>query len=424
MRRFWISLALLCLLGGCARQSNVLTITTSEALHAQALERVPETSDEHKKEQIAHLRDVFIYFNNARERGRIHTYDESRPGYDCFGGVFGREDGTLLIYSTNPEEGDWAKRLDQTGDASPTVIRCDYSLRELYETYAELHALMDRSDRAARCITDALPDFENNRIVIYVNQRQMSVSASLSKKLTHPERCVVAAGQLNLPRMERLDWDAYVEFRQGFNARLMESAKNRVPMDQGQRNLRLQRQLLTWLFYPPESPESQLLSPQQLQTDRDVLYALQYDFRFEPLYVRWGEEQEQILRRAFRGFEEIRYFASAEGHSDGSSASYAFGPSSLGWILVNGERLDDDERLYVWGSWLTFWHWINQHPNGLPYPSGYYTKAIYTRDETAHVMVCLVRRDPEPDGLRLADVLTLQNGEVTYAGTTEWRDDP
>lgn len=422
MRRFWtfLALALLCLLGGCARQPSVLTVTTAEALHAQALERVPETSDEHNKEQIAHLGDVFEYWGNAREHGRTHIYDETQPGYDCFGGAFAREDGTLLIYSTHPEEGDWAERLDQTGDASPAIVRCDYSLRELYEAYAELHALMEQSDRAARCIVDALPDFENNRIVIYVNQWQKSDNIALSRKLTHPERCVVVAGQPELPRMERLDRDAYL----AFHARLMENAKNRVPMDPGQRNLRLQRQLLSWLFYPPESPESQLLSPQQLQTDLDVLFVLQYDFRWEPLFVRWGAEQEQILRRAFLGFEEIRYFAAAEGHGDGSLAEYVFHPSSFGWMLHHGETLDDDERLYLYGSWLTFWNWIEQHPDELPYPSGYYEKAVYTRDETAHVMVCLVRRDPEPGDQRLADVLTLQNGEVTYTGTMDWQDDP
>ncbi len=114
------------------------------------------------------------------------------PGY---GGTYITEERQIVICSTRTDQETRDYYQSMVGQGSEpaemhlqicyALAQCDYSLAELYETYAELEGL----DMAF--LNGVLPDVRRNRIAVYVSRWNSACDRKLAAAVTHPERCYI-----------------------------------------------------------------------------------------------------------------------------------------------------------------------------------------------------------------------------------------
>jgi len=382
------------LLSACTGRGTI-PVLTPEELSAQALVQGPPDLFLDQVGQMSSLLSLFCSPGASN-----FDYDPTLPYYDSFGGAFW-EEGAIVLLVTRPEEACWASFPRLYMGSTRELRSCDFSLSELYETYAELQTLLQEHDQSVRSVSDALPSYENNRIIIYVNSWSAWKNAALSEKLAHPERCMVVQGTPMLPEMEVFhDLEAY---RQSTAADA--SAVGRL----------YQRMLNAWLFYPPDSLESRLLCPINNLPFKDFLILAQYTPDLEPLYVAWDETVEEKVQRAFAGFSQLTMAEFPSNHTISTLPKYSFPAGSAGELFQNAEQ---DPELLIKDLWIPFWRWAEANSEALD-PAEY--QSVYlSRDAEARIVACLIRAKPGSDGSILADVLRVQHGTITFAETAVW----
>ncbi len=411
MRKFGLFLfaLALALLAGCSSGAFDALDTDAAAQRLAAAEPVSERTARADADVCSAYSNLFSLLQADGEGSGAARY---RQAWDMLGPRFsgalcdGQTQRVILCLTEIDDAAREAVRALEA-DAPQGVVfalaPCAFPLRALYESYAELRALLDADDPAVQGLEEVYLCVEANRLVLCAPDWDARRQAQLARKLTHPEHCCIT----DVPR------EAQLSFHMDPDAARAEAGE--LDFQQRQALCLELTQLLCNLhyFYPEGSWQARQTLLCGFDISQGVLYLYQYDPDWEPLYPRWGAEQEAFCRQALSGLGPLPVVCSAA-NKRVDTLVYRIYPTGSAEELIYrrctaGES--DGQTLHVSSALDDFCRWARAHADTLPasFPADYYGCRL-GRDAQGHITLALLREG-------CADTLTLLRGEVCFTGS-------
>ncbi len=307
IRRSFLLLTILLLLTGCKTTSAFTVCSEIQYADAEILVAAPQEDqdllDNMSLSAYQPMTSLLEFFTELRV-----LREDIAPS---FGGIV-YDDEQVMIYTTVQDEDTMQLYWDALDQAKPYpktgLVACDYTLDQLYETFAQMETLQHDWLRSVQL------DVRANRIAIYVSKWNRRIEKTLLAAITEPDRCIIvrakpAASEVTIiqnpaPRGEEhaVCWQSFIHQAEAAHLSEDEKLNASAHMIIAVRN--------HMLFYPADSWQSKLLSDWQLiplaflgwlvkQQDVDIL-----------VYYPWEERYTALLKTACASVPEAVFFLS------------------------------------------------------------------------------------------------------------------